>query len=156
MSDSNGDKNIDAMPSAALSLITLGVADVARSTRFYSALGFQLSVSQSNASISFLKAGGVVLALFGRADLAHDAGLGDTPRGPFGGITIARNLPSIAAVDAAFAQGLAAGATALKRPERVFWGGYSGYLADPDGHPLELAWNPFFPLRADGTIDLPP
>ena len=141
---------------AALSLLTLGVGDLPRSTRFYETIGFQLSASQSNDSVSFLKAGGIVLALFGRADLAHDAGLQDSPRGPFGGVAIARNLPSIAAVDAAFAEALAAGATMLKRPEKAFWGGYSGYVADPDGHPMELAWNPFFPLKEDGTIDLPP
>ncbi|MDP3547542.1 MAG: VOC family protein [Phreatobacter sp.] len=140
---------------AAISLVTLGVADVARATRFYEALGFALSHSQSQESVSFFRAGGVVLALFGRAALAEDAQLGDTPRGPFGGITLARNLPSKAAVDTAFADALAAGATALKPPQDVFWGGYSGYVADPDGHPLELAWNPFFPLREDGSIDLP-
>ncbi len=141
--------------SAAISLITLGVADVARATAFYEAIGFARSASQSQAAISFLKAGGVVLALFGRADLAHDANLEDTPRGPFGGITIARNLPSKGAVDAVFEQALAAGAAVLKQPQDVFWGGYSGYVADPDGHPLELAWNPFFPLNGDGSIDLP-
>lgn len=140
---------------AAISLVTLGVADVARATRFYEALGFALSRSQSQESVSFFRAGGVVLALFGRAALAEDAHLDDTPRGPFGGITIASNLPSKAAVDTAFADALAAGATALKPPQDVFWGGYSGYVADPDGHPIELAWNPFFPLREDGSIDLP-
>lgn len=140
---------------AAISLITLGVADIARSTRFYEAIGFVRSASQSRDTISFMKAGGVVLALFGRAELAHDAMLPDEPRGHFGGITLARNLPSEGAVDAVFEQALAAGASALKAPEKVFWGGYSGYVADPDGHPLELAWNPFFPLNEDGSIDLP-
>jgi hypothetical protein len=140
---------------AAISLITLGVADIARATAFYEALGFVRSTSQSNEQVSFLKAGGVVLALFGRADLAHDANLADEPRGPFGGITIARNLPSKSAVDMAFKEALSAGATVLKQPQDVFWGGYSGYVADPDGHPLELAWNPFFPLGEDGSIDLP-
>ncbi len=144
-----------ALMPAAIALITLGVADVARATAFYEALGFIRSASQSNEQVSFLKAGGVVLALFGRADLAHDANLPDQPRGPFGGITIARNLPSKEAVDMAFEQALAAGARTLKAPRDVFWGGYSGYVADPDGHPLELAWNPFFPLKEDGSIDLP-
>jgi hypothetical protein len=99
--------------SAAISLITLGVADVARATAFYEAIGFSRSASQSQEAVSFLKAGGVVLALFGRAELAHDANLGDAPRGPFGGITIARNLPSKGAVDAVFEQALAAGARVL-------------------------------------------
>ncbi len=139
---------------AAISVVTLGVADVARATHFYEALGFALSRSQSQESVSFFRAGGVVLALFGRAALAEDAALADTPRGPFGGVTLARNLPSKKAVDTAFADALAAGATALKPPQDVFWGGYSGYVADLDGHPIELAWNPFFPLREDGSIDL--
>lgn len=144
-----------APPPPAIALITLGVADLARATRFYEPLGFILSRSQSNDSVSFFRAGGVVLALFGRAALAADADLADTPRGSFGGITLARNLPSREAVDSAFTDAIAAGATALKPPQEVFWGGYSGYVADLDGHPIELAWNPFFPLRDDGSIDLP-
>lgn len=140
---------------AAIALVTLGVADLPRATRFYETLGFALSRSQSQESISFFRAGGVVLALFDRAALAADAGLVEGPRGPFGGITLARNLSSKEAVDAAFADALAAGAKALKPPHEVFWGGYSGYVADLDGHPIELAWNPFFPLRGDGSIDLP-
>lgn len=140
---------------AALALITLGVSDVARATRFYQALGFALSASQSRETVSFFAAGGVVLALFGRAALAADAGLADGPRASFGGITLARNLPSKGAVDRVFEQALAAGATVLREPDETFWGGYSGYVADPDGHPIELAWNPFFPLGEDGTIDLP-
>lgn len=140
---------------AAISLITLGVADIARATRFYEALGFALSRSQSRESVSFFRAGGVVLALFGRAALAEDAALADTPRGPFGGITLARNLPSKAAVDTAFADALAAGATALKPPQAVFWGGYSGYVADPDGYPWEVAHNPGFALDAEGRVVLP-
>ncbi|QCK88239.1 VOC family protein [Phreatobacter aquaticus] len=142
-------------PAAAIAIITLGVADVARATRFYEALGFVLSRGASQDTISFFRAGGVVLALFGRDALAHDAAMATTSAGPFGGITIARNLPSPEAVDAAFAEALAAGATALKHPEKVFWGGYSGYVADLDGHPIELAHNPFFPLGPDGTVTLP-
>jgi hypothetical protein len=142
-------------PPAACAIVTLGVADVARATRFYETLGFIRSAGASRETISFFKAGGVVLALFGRDALAHDAGLAPTPAGPFGGITIARNLPSPEAVDAAFAEALTAGATRLKQPETVFWGGYSGYVADLDGHPLELAYNPFFSLGADGTVTLP-
>ena len=140
---------------AAIALVTLGVADLARATRFYEALGFVLSRSQSSDSVSFFRAGGVVLGLFGRAALAADAGLVDGPPSPFGGITLARNLPSREAVDSAFTDAIAAGATALKPPQEVFWGGYSGYVADLDGHPIELAWNPFFLLRDDGSIDLP-
>ena len=70
-------------------------------------------------------------------------------------MTLARNFASEAEVDAAFALALAAGARVLKRPEKVFWGGYSGYFADPDGHVWELAMNPFWPLSPDGTLTLP-
>lgn len=140
---------------AAIALITLGVDDLPRATRFYSDLGFEKSASQSQTSVSFFRAGGVVLSLFDRRALAEDAGLPVAPRAPFGGITIARTLPSREAVDDAYAHALAHGATALKPPQEVFWGGYSGYVADPDGHPIELAWNPFFPLREDGSADLP-
>ncbi len=140
---------------AAIALVTLGVDDLPRATRFYEEIGFAKSASQSRDSVSFFRAGGVVLGLFDRRALAEDAGLPPGERTAFGGITLARNLPSREAVDAAFAQALAAGATPLQPPREVFWGGYCGYVGDPDGHPLELAWNPFFPLRDDGTIDLP-
>lgn len=141
---------------AAIAIITLGVADIARSTAFYEAIGFQRSAALSRPSISFFAAGGVVLALYGHGPLAEDAGLPAEPRAPFGGITLARNLPSREAVDIAFATALAAGATALKQPHDAFWGGYSSYVADPDGHPIEIAWNPFITLRPDGSLELPP
>ena len=70
-------------------------------------------------------------------------------------MTLAQNFATEAEVDAAFATAMAAGATALKTPEKVFWGGYSGYWADPDGHVWEMAMNPFWPLNADGTLTLP-
>ncbi len=140
---------------AAVALVTLGVDDLPRATRFYEEIGFAKSVSQSRDTVSFFRAGGVVLALFDRRALAEDAGLPEGGRPDFGGITLARNLPSREAVDEAFARAVTAGAAPLKTPRDVFWGGYSGYVADPDGHPIELAWNPFFPLNADGSIDLP-
>ncbi|MGQ3354916.1 MAG: VOC family protein [Phreatobacter sp.] len=140
---------------AAVALITLGVDDLQRATRFYEEIGFAKSVSQSSDTVSFFRAGGVVLALFGRRALAEDAGLPEEQRSGFGGITLARNFPSREAVDEAFVRAVSAGATPLKTPRDVFWGGYSGYVADPDGHPIELAWNPLFPVNADGTIDLP-
>ena len=74
---------------------------------------------------------------------------------PTGAVTLAQNFTTEAEVDAAFTQALAAGATALKPPEKVFWGGYSGYWADPDGHVWEVAMNPFWPLAADGSLTLP-
>jgi uncharacterized protein len=73
----------------------------------------------------------------------------------FGGITLAHNVPSAEAVDRVLAEAVAAGATLLKPAERAEWGGYSGYFADPDGYPWEVAWNPYFPLGADGRVQLP-
>ena len=94
------------------------------------------------------------LGLFGRDPLAHDAGVEPFRAGP-GAFSIAHNLESEAAVDEAFAHAIACGATATKKPEKVFWGGYSGYFADPDGHLWELAYNPFAPLDENGHMTLP-
>lgn len=136
-----------------ITLVTLGVADIARSTAFYEALGWRRS-SMSNADVSFFHMRGTVLGLFGRDALAEDAGVESGEPG-FSGVTLAHNLESEAAVDAAFDHALACGAKAVKRPRSVFWGGYSGYFADPDGHLWELAHNPFAPLGPDGHIILP-
>jgi uncharacterized protein len=97
---------------------------------------------------------GSALALFGRDALAEDQGRPGVVLGT-GAVTLAQNFGSVAAVDAAYAAALAAGANALKAPEKVFWGGYSGYWADPDGHVWEVAFNPFWPLAADGRLELP-
>ena len=138
-----------------VSLITLGVHDLARARRFYeSGLGWKVSAAGNEHVVFIQLAGGVGLALFSRASLAEDAHLADAGSG-FSGITLAQNLDSKEAVDRAMAQAVAGGATVLKQPEDVFWGGYSGYFADTDGHIWELAWNPFFPLAADGGITLP-
>jgi uncharacterized protein len=139
--------------SPRITIVTLGVADVADATAFYERLGFRRS-SASNPNITFLNTNGTVLALFGRESLADDAGVHDSKPG-FTGITLAHNLNSIDEVDAAFAHALACGATPVKSPEKVFWGGYSGYFADPDGHLWELAFNPFAPLGPDGHMQLP-
>ncbi len=141
------------MTASAVSIITLGVADVAKSTAFYTSLGYGAS-SASNEHITFFKAGGVVLALFERAHLADDAAVADKPTG-FSGVTVARNMPSPEAVDAALAEAVAAGGKLLKPGQKVFWGGYSGYFADPDGHLWEVAHNPFAPLNKMGGIELP-
>lgn len=138
-----------------LSLVTLGVADVARSRRFYEeGLGWTPS-SASRESIVFFQLGGIALALFGRAALAEDAHLPPTPAEGFGGITLAHNVGSRAEVDAVMAHAERAGARILKPAQDVFWGGYSGYFADPDGHPWEVAWNPFVTLGPDGSLRLP-
>lgn len=136
----------------AITLVTLGVADLARSRAFYAALGWEAHKAQEG--VVFIQLAGQVLALFGIDDLADDM---QAPRGSLGtgAVALARNLETEADVDAAFDQALAAGGVALKRPEKVFWGGYSGYFADPDGHVWELAVNPFWPLAPDGTLTLP-
>ena len=136
-----------------ISMITLGVADIAASTAFYEKLGFEKS-SASQESVTFFKMKGTVLGLFGRAALAADAGVEETGSG-FRAVTLAHNLASEAAVDEAFAHALACGATAVKEPEKVFWGGYSGYFADPDGHLWELAFNPFAANDENGFMQLP-
>jgi uncharacterized protein len=136
-----------------ITMVTLGVADVAASTTFYEKLGFEKS-SASQESVTFFRMKGTVLGLFGRTALAEDAGVEDSAPG-FSGVTLAHNLDSEAAVDAAFAHALSCGAKPVKKPEKVFWGGYSGYFADPDGHLWELAFNPFMPNGEDGFMQLP-
>lgn len=132
-----------------VTLITLGVADLARSRGFYDSLGWHSDEVTPGAV--FYDLGGLKLGLFGLAPLAADQGRSDAPLGT-GAMTLAQNFADPAAVDVAYAAALAAGATALKAPEAVFWGGYSGYFADPDGHVWEVAHNPFWSLDADGRL----
>ncbi len=136
-----------------ITLITLGVEDMARSRAFYAALGWQMH-PQSQESVTFYQANGFAFGLFGKDDLAKDQGRPGAVLGT-GAVTLAQNFETEAEVDAAYARALEAGATALKAPEKVFWGGYSGYFADPDGHVWELAVNPFWPLNDDGSLTLP-
>lgn len=141
------------MSGAHISLVTLGVRDLKKATDYYCALGWTLS-GASNESVSFLQGGNVTLGLFGRTALAEDAEIDDEPTG-FSAVALAVNLSSEADVDAFFERAIAAGGRECKRPQKVFWGGYSGYFADPDGHLWEVAHNPFFPLDEDGKITLP-
>ena len=137
-----------------ISLITLGVSDLERALRFYrDGLHWPVS-SASGGDIAFFRTGGVALALYPRPLLAADAHLAADGSG-FGGIALAHNVPSKEAVDRVLAEAVAAGATLLKPAEQAEWGGYSGYFADPDGYPWEVAWNPGFPLTADGRVTLP-
>lgn len=136
-----------------INLVTLGVADVQASTAFYERLGLRRS-AQSQPSVAFFQLGAVVLGLFGRADLAADAGVADTPPG-FSGVTLAHNVGSPEEVRAVIAEAVAAGARLVKEPEAVFWGGFSGYFADPDGHLWEVAHNPFWPIDETGAVHLP-
>lgn len=142
-----------ALPRQRITLITLGVADLDRAKGFYAGWGWSPH-GASQPSVAFYQMNGAVLGLFGRDDLAADQGRPGAALGT-GAITLAQNCTDDAETDAVFAAALAAGATVLKAPEKVFWGGYSGYFADPDGHVWEVAMNPFWPLAADGTLTLP-
>jgi predicted lactoylglutathione lyase len=139
---------------AHISLITLGVADIAKATSFYERFGFVRSKSASADSVSFFQAGPVVLALWGRDAQRDDAQAAELWTGN-GGIVVARNLASEDAVDVAMARAEAAGARILKAAAKTFWGGYNGYFADPDGHVWEVAFNPFWELDEDGRVKLP-
>lgn len=136
-----------------VTLITLGVDDLARSRAFYAALGWREAPGGTD-SVVFFQMQGAALGLFGRAELAADQGRPGAHLGT-GAITLAQNFATEAEVDAAFDAALAAGAAPLKRPKGVFWGGYSGYWADPDGHVWEVAMNPFWTLAPDGSLTLP-
>ena len=135
-----------------VTLITLGVEDLAAARAFYARLGW--AEADGSPGVAFFQMQGQVLGLFGRGDLAKDQGRPGADLGT-GAVTLAQNFATTAEVDAAFAAALAAGATALKAPEPVFWGGYSGYWADPDGHVWEVAMNPFWTLKPDGRLVLP-
>lgn len=136
-----------------VTLITLGVRDLSRARAFYETLGWTES-PRSQESIAFYQMNGLALGLFGLEGLAKDQGREGATLG-FGATTLAQNFATEAEVDAAFTLALSAGANALKAPEKVFWGGYSGYYADPDGHVWEVAHNPFWPLNEDGSLTLP-
>jgi uncharacterized protein len=137
-----------------VSLITLGVADVARARRFYEALGWGPGEGPPDGDVVFFQAGGMVLAVWSRAKLAADSGV--TDGGGWGGITLAHNVRSPDEVDAVLTEAEAAGATIPRRGEPTFWGGYSGMFVDPDGHPWEVAHNPGWTLLDDGSVRLPP
>ncbi|HET6390550.1 VOC family protein [Hyphomicrobium sp.] len=136
-----------------LSLVTLGVKNVARSRAFYEALGFRAS-SASQDEVAFFDLGGIVLSLFGREALAKDAGVEPRESG-FSGVSLAHNVNSQAEVDQVLSEAVSAGGKLIKPGQKAFWGGYSGYFADPDGHLWEIAYNPFMPLDASGRITLP-
>ena len=129
-----------------ISIITLGVSDLQRSVIFYrDGLGLPTTY-QVGEAIAFFQLRGTWLALYAYEALAEDATL-PAQRSGFGGITLAQNVASKEQADDVIAQALAAGASLLKPAADTFWGGYSGYFADPDGFPWEVAWNPYFPLE---------
>jgi predicted lactoylglutathione lyase len=136
-----------------VSVITLGVGDLRRARAFYEALGWS-SASGPEDDVAFFQAGGIVLALWDRARNAEDSAV--TDGGGWGGVTLALNVRSAAEVDAAIEEARHAGARIGREPGETFWGGYSGVFVDPEGHPWEVAHNPFWTIAEDGSVRLPP
>ena len=134
-----------------VSLITLGVADLARAQTFYEGLGWSAPADE-NDDVVFFPAGGMVVALWDRGQLASDSAV--TDGGGWGGVTLAYNVGSPEEVDAVLAEARGAGATVGREGASTFWGGYSGVFVDPDGHPWEVAHNPFWRLGPDGGVTI--
>jgi predicted lactoylglutathione lyase len=141
-------------PQAILSLVTLGVADLTRSIRFYEALGFSRKAKGAE-GVGFFQAGACAFAVWPLDELAKDsnAKVDQPPR--FRGVALAWNCRSESEVDAAIEKARGAGGSVPKPPHKTFYGGYAGYFADPDGHLWEVAHNPGFPLTPDGRLTLP-
>ncbi len=136
-----------------ITIITVGVDDLARSTAFFERLGWRRSVRQAQ-GVSLFQCGGIAVSLFPRPELAKDAGI--SPKGEgFGGFAIGYNTRSKEDVDAVLAEAKAAGADIVKPAQEASWGGYSGYFRDLDGHLWEVAWNPSFVLDERGAVRLP-
>ena len=135
-----------------MSLITLGVRDLARARAFYEALGWTTRAEPDD-DVVFFQAGGIVVALWSRAQLAEDTVVEDP--GGWGGITLAHNVRSPGEVDAVLAEAESAGGSVPRRGAPTFWGGYSGVFVDPEGHAWEVAHNPRWTIADDGSITLP-
>ncbi len=135
-----------------ISLVTLGVADLARSKAFYEQLGWH---GQEVQQTVFIQAGGIALVLWGRDKLAADCGLQDATANGFGGIVLAHNVRSAGEVDTIVDAAASAGATVTRPPSETFYGGYAGVFTDLDGHAWEIAFNPGFALAEDGTLTIP-
>jgi predicted lactoylglutathione lyase len=138
-----------------LSLVTLGVANLPRSIAFYEAMGFDRK-AKSQDGVGFFKAGACAIAVWPSEELAKDAniafeGMADT----FRGVALAWNCRSKKDVDRIIARARTSGAVVRKPAQDVFWGGYTGYFSDPDGHLWEVAYNPHFPLTEDGRLEIP-
>jgi hypothetical protein len=134
-----------------LSLITLGVTDLARARAFYEALGWASGAAPAD-DVVFFQTGGMIVALWGREQLGRDTGVEDN--GGWGGVTLALNVRSPAEVDAVIDEARAAGARIARTGADTFWGGYSGVFVDPDGHPWEVAHNPHWTIADDGSTRL--
>ena len=134
-----------------ISLVTLGVSDLARARQFYEALGWATNAAAGD-DVVFFQAGGMVLALWSRESLAQDSAVSDS--GAWGEITLAHNVHSPDEVDAVLTEAERAGATVARPGAETFWGGYSGVFVDPEGHPWEVAHNPGWTIAGDGSIRL--
>jgi uncharacterized protein len=130
-----------------VSLITLGVADLARSRAFYEALGWKTNAEPED-GVVFFQTGGFIVALWSRQSLAEDSGVEDG--GGWGGVTLAYNVSAPDEADAVIEEARRAGARIAREPGETFWGGYSGVFVDPDGHPWEVAHNPHWTVTDDG------
>ena len=135
-----------------LSLITLGVADVAEAAGFYERLGWRVGNDFEAQGVAFFQAGGMVVALWSRGELAADSTVVDP--GGWGGVTLAHNVRSPEEVDAVLAEAEAARATIGRPGAETSWGGYSGVFVDPDGHPWEVAHNPRWTIADDGSVSI--
>ncbi len=136
-----------------ISIVTLGVDDLDRATRFYEAMGLTAGMKVPG-DVAFFQMGGIILGLWPREKLAADAGVENTPRG-FAGIALAYNVRSDAEVGETLEQAGRAGGRIVKPAQRAFWGGWYGYFEDSEGNLWEVAHNPSFPLDAEGRISLP-
>ncbi len=141
-------------PQAILSLVTLGISDLARSIAFYEALGF-VRKARSASGVGFFQAGACAIAVWPADELAKDANAVSAVPPSFRGVALAWNCRSESEVDTAIARARAAGGSIPKPPHKTSWGGYAGYFADPDGHLWEVAYNPGFPLTPDGRLAMP-
>ena len=141
-----------------VSLVTLGVRDLARARAFYEAMGWTPGTG-TNENIAFYQANGMILALWPSAELAKDAQIAIAPRAgrdrPFGAISLAYNVRTRREVKTELARAKKAGAKILRKAEAASWGGETGYFADPDGHLWEVAWNPAWTLDSRGNVKLP-
>jgi catechol 2,3-dioxygenase-like lactoylglutathione lyase family enzyme len=135
-----------------VSLITLGVDDLGRTRAFYEGLGWKTGAKPAD-DVVFFQMPGLIVALWGRAELAEDCAVTDS--GGWGGITLAYNVRSPEEVDAALAEAEAAGGKVTRPGDKTFWGGYSGVFEDPEGHPWEVAHNPHWTINEDGSTTLP-
>ena len=136
-----------------VSVITLGVRDLARARAFYEALGW-VTRAKPDDDVVFFQAGGLVFALWGRDQLAEDSVVEDA--GGWGGVTLSYNVRAPEDVDSAIEEARAAGANIVREPAETFWGGYSAAFTDPEGHPWEVAHNPRWAVADDGSVKLPP